>query len=158
MTRKTAAPDAFGTTLFCDDIRFEVDGKISLIGSYGGDMLVKGDFPVVLPKFAASILFVQRQDVFSKALEVKVFLPGDAEDRPSIASNIADVDMPTIPSEADGDFITVRANMIMSPLAIDRPGHIKVRVTRDGVDYAAGSLQVIAAPPPATAGSPGKGT
>ena len=146
MTRKTAAPDAFGTTLFCDDIRFEMDGKISLIGSYGGDMVVRGAFPVVLPKFAASVLFVQRTDVFSKALEVKIFLPGDAGDKPSVASNIAEVDLPMPTPDADGDFVTIRANMIVSPVAINQPGYIKVRVTRDGVDYAAGSLRVIAAP------------
>lgn len=145
MSPKAAMPHAFGTTLFCDDIRFEMDGKISLIGSYGGDMVVRDPLPVVLPKFAACVVFVQRQEAFSKALAVKIFLPGDAEDAPSIVSNIADVDMPTPTPDGDDDFITVRTNLIISPLAINQPGHIRVRVTRDGSDHTVGCLKVVSA-------------
>ena len=47
--------DAFGLTIFCDDIRSEIDGKISLIGCYTGRMMIGGEFPVILPKLGLSI-------------------------------------------------------------------------------------------------------
>jgi hypothetical protein len=36
-------------TLFCDDIRHEVGGKLSYIGVYSGGLFVRA-FPVTLPK------------------------------------------------------------------------------------------------------------
>jgi hypothetical protein len=51
-------PEIVGYTTFCDDIRFEVDGKVSLIGSYNGVMNIRGEFPATLPKFAMSTVFV----------------------------------------------------------------------------------------------------
>lgn len=40
------------TTIFCDDVRHELNGKVSLMGVYGGDMYVT-DFPVTLPKICS---------------------------------------------------------------------------------------------------------
>jgi len=40
------------TSIFCDDIRHEVNGKISLMGIYGNDMYVPV-FPITLPKICA---------------------------------------------------------------------------------------------------------
>lgn len=39
-------------TLFCDDIRHEISGKASLMGTYGADMYVP-DFPITIPKICA---------------------------------------------------------------------------------------------------------
>jgi len=39
----------FGITIFCDDIRNEIGGKISMIGCYTGDMLISAVPPVAIP-------------------------------------------------------------------------------------------------------------
>src|SRR6266849_4932270 len=38
------APDFYGNTIFCDDIRLELEGKITYVGVYTGSLLVKADF------------------------------------------------------------------------------------------------------------------
>lgn len=40
------------TTIFCDDVRHELNGKISLMGIYTGDMYV-ADFPIAIPKICS---------------------------------------------------------------------------------------------------------
>jgi hypothetical protein len=47
---------------FCDDIRFEMDGKLALVDSSLGEMTVRGDFPATLPKFAISTVFTQHKN------------------------------------------------------------------------------------------------
>jgi hypothetical protein len=40
-----------GYSIFCDDIRNEVGGKLSFIGCYNAVMFVPSQFPCLLPKF-----------------------------------------------------------------------------------------------------------
>lgn len=46
---------------FCDDIRYEIGNKHSLIGCYKQDLVV-GAFPAMLPKLCAAILVVTPVD------------------------------------------------------------------------------------------------
>lgn len=41
--------------LFCDDVRNEVGNKLSLMGVYGQDLLLR-EFPTTLPKLCAVML------------------------------------------------------------------------------------------------------
>jgi hypothetical protein len=41
-------------TIFCDDIRHELGGKLSYIGVYSGRLIVP-DFPVTLPKLCVAV-------------------------------------------------------------------------------------------------------
>lgn len=45
-----------GFTIFCDDIRQEVSGKITLVGAYADEMTVFGEAPLVLPQLKALIV------------------------------------------------------------------------------------------------------
>jgi hypothetical protein len=40
----------YGHVVFCDDVRQEIDGKLTLVGVYNGNLTVFGEFPAVLPK------------------------------------------------------------------------------------------------------------
>jgi hypothetical protein len=40
----------YGHVIFCDDVRREIDGKLTLVGVYNGNLTVFGGFPAVLPK------------------------------------------------------------------------------------------------------------
>lgn len=159
MTDVAEAPDTFGSTIFCDDIRFEMDGKISFIGSYTGIMYIRDEFPVIIPKFGLSIQFVQSVRVYKSNLRLKVFFPGDKDDSPSMESDWTQATMPE-PPPPEGRYVIVRANFILSPLNIVGPGHIKIRVEREGVLHGCGSLRIermpaapnapsTASPPPA---------
>ena len=149
-------PEISGYTIFCDDLRFETDGKITLVGSYYGVMVIRGGFPATLPKFAISAAFVQSKMDWEKKLRLKMFLPGDPADEPSI---VVEVDpTPEIAgSESVRPNIAVRANIIFAPLIINSPGLIKVRMERRGQLHPIGTLEVVdadatssATPPPSS--------
>ncbi|CAN7732736.1 hypothetical protein LJR220_001886 [Bradyrhizobium sp. LjRoot220] len=134
-----ATPDVSGFTTFCDDIRFEVDGKVTMVGCYHGEMTINGGFPSTLAKFAMSIIFTQKRELFEPVLKLHVFLPGDPENEPGI---VVDVDSQIDITKTDRPRIGARANLVLSPLTINAPGVIKVRIARQGRYHNVGSLIV----------------
>lgn len=138
-------PDIFGYAIFCDDIRFEHEGKVTLVGTYSGSMLIHGSLPAVMPKFGIHVNFRQRTSLYDPKLKLMIFVPGDEEDRPSF-----EIDMRTPddarPPGAEMPFIGAVANVVLAPLSIPTEGKIQVRVVRDGVVHKIGSLQVQASP------------
>ena len=65
----------FGITTYCDDIRYELGGKLTLVGCYIGEMTAYGTAPIMLPTFCALVNFRA-----SKALnftEISVVLSQD---------------------------------------------------------------------------------
>ena len=74
---------------YCDDIRHEVDGKFSLMGVYGKNLLVFGDFPITLPKFIIVINYLDDPDNPPDSIKIRVYFPGDDLDNPSIEGSAA---------------------------------------------------------------------
>jgi hypothetical protein len=157
------APDYSASTIFCDDIRHEIGGKTSCIGIYSGTMYVHSAFPIVLPKFCMSVTYVQRSKIFlDEPIKIKIFLPGDEDDTPSIEAEIPLP--PEAKQSADKAVLeaapgtqpatVVHGEFVLSPFTISKPGPIKVRVVRDEKLIRAGALTVkpaepMALPPPA---------
>lgn len=128
--------EPYGTAIFCDDIRFEQQGTVSLIGCYGGDLIVSGGFPVQLPKLCIFIQLKMPPDTHTGTpILVKVFLPGAKDGAPSFEHL-----MPPIPSAVldaigkpsdDQDIqrmIGLSFPLIYSPFVIQEQGNIKVRL------------------------------
>ena len=44
-----------GFVIFCDDIREEVNGKFTFVGTYAGEMTIFGAAPVILPKICVAV-------------------------------------------------------------------------------------------------------
>ena len=94
-------------------------------------MLVHGQFPVTLPKLGIALIFAQKRELFIPNVGIRVFLPGDTDEKASIEAEAApDVAMPTL--EGDDPMISIVAQFVMSPLVISQPGLIKVQ-TQDSV-------------------------
>src|SRR5437763_16850721 len=49
----------WGFSVFCDDLRQEVDGKRTLVGAYMAAMNVTGTLPASLPKLAIAVTFFE---------------------------------------------------------------------------------------------------
>jgi hypothetical protein len=137
-------PDIYGNTIFCDDIRLELEGKITYVGTYTGTLLVKLDFPVTLPKFCIAAMFAQKAGLFERNLKLLVFLPGDSDEKASIEADVqVPPDVGTSPSNnEDPSYAIVGSNLMFAPLMIEKPGQIKVRVLRNGVLHRIGALNV----------------
>jgi hypothetical protein len=130
--------DCYGYTIFCDDIRYEVGNKISYIGTYRSSMNLKGQYPLLLPKFVVSIHFFQKREVFVPPI-IWVFLPGNPDDKPAVIQEFAPLE--TLPPES-GDYIYLQYHLTLVPLTIQQDGAIKVRILRNGELHRVGALSV----------------
>lgn len=153
-------PDVFGHTIFCDDIRQEVSGKLILIGVYQGIMLIHGAFPITLPRLCFSITLAQKVELFSPNVVLRIFVPGDPEDASSIEAQLGENVEGGLEKEADKNshvlgvpeserkYLHFFSNMQFENFLIKEPGLIKVRADIDGKRHQLGSLRIVQAPQP----------
>jgi hypothetical protein len=148
-------PDVYGYTIFCDDIRHELGGKVSFMGSYGGSLSVTHDFPAALPKFGLSINLFQKKAVFSNDVEFRFWLPGDPDDKPTGSvrppeeefNGLIDLDDETAP------YIALILNLVITPMIFKEPGQLLVRAAIGDQLFKLGGLIVSPAKQAETAAS-----
>jgi hypothetical protein len=144
----TSARDAWGTTLFADDIRFEVAGKYSVIGIYNIDMVLPiVSFPVSIPKFCVLVKYQEIKGAFKDDIVVKIYFPGDPKDNPSFTNTIPKETRETTdaaPTLEEGEerILNITLPIIFSPLTIKEEGIIKVRVECGGNTIKLGRLVI----------------
>jgi hypothetical protein len=78
--------EPYGYTIFCDDIREEVGGKITYVGTYQKDLILNVAFPAVLPQLCFGITYASPRELAREmaGMEIRVYLPGDPEDTPTV--------------------------------------------------------------------------
>lgn len=141
-----------GYTVFCDDVRYEVSGKLSYIGIYTGVLFINvAAYPVMLPKFCFAITYSEPVELRTEKMTVNIYLPGDSEDgKPSLAQemsvqspgDLVALTDPMIPPTERHLFI-IRHEIISTPLILKADGFIKVRAkVGDGI-VKIGSLRVL---------------
>lgn len=137
--------EPYGCTIFCDDIRAEVDNKFSLMGVYTGSLVVHSEFPVTLPKFALAVRYrVAFDDDRLEDVQVAVFLPGD-EEKPSVAATIPIsrmLDATDSGAKPAGAFREFHANIVLAPLTLKQKGKISVRARGGAGVIRLGALNV----------------
>jgi hypothetical protein len=146
--------DAYGTVIFCDDIRFEQQGTYSLIGCYGPEIRIPADFPVTLPKLGILVqLRIPPKDQKSN-LKIGIFVPGTTADGgPTILYDLAKPQ--AAPGTTEGGAATSDSEMVMymnhpllySPFNLPSTGAILVRLFIDEKSTLLGSLNIEHVPP-----------
>lgn len=150
-------------TLFCDDIREEVSGKMTLVGVYGPNLLVQS-FPAKIPKLCLHMrLVLPEQFQFEKA-SFSIFKGTEriaaAEVPPQLIADRRAKGTTDVIEGLEGDKVfLVAVQMVLSGLEFDKPVPLRVRVNLDDVEIKGMGLQVAAltnlqaqelnAPPPA---------
>jgi len=130
---------------FCDDVRVEIGNKTSLMGIYGGELLVPA-MPTMLPKLAV-VIFVRTpidQPMATLAFEVR---EGSTV---LVRHEISAVELEAgQKSMIDRDFgeerpksLSIGANAFIQPFVVERPKAIEAVVICDGKELAAGKLFV----------------
>jgi hypothetical protein len=166
MAKLLDSPDVFGSTVFCDDTRVEMTGKLIHVGVYQGAMSIHVPFPVRLPTFSFAISLSQRVDIFDPKVTYRIFMPGDPDDASSDEASIiaemneanpgdlikqADIAADAIGIPGDSrKYVRSFANMAFQTLEIKEPGTIKVRADISGTRYRLGTLAVMPAAPTKT--------
>jgi hypothetical protein len=139
--------DPFGLTLFCDDIRREVNNKISLIGVYSAELVVFSPFPVSLPKlgFHIDVRFTAEQPVMDE-VTLLIYLPGDVDSAPTINQVIPWKHHSQTDEELPPDVISVSNflySFVLSPIILKQAGFIRVRILHGEQRIRVGALEVL---------------
>ncbi|MHB8409003.1 MAG: DUF6941 family protein [Acidiferrobacterales bacterium] len=139
-------------SLFCDDIRHEVGGKLSYIGVYSGVLLVPA-FPAMLPKLCLSVKIVTPADDPLRSLTLRV-LKDDAvlhqivvsdQQLAAASSSIEDL---TEEQRKERSAVT-QLQLVFSPIQFEAPCVLKVRVQTESGELRGGGLRVDQAQLPA---------
>ncbi len=131
--------------IYCDDIRVEVGGKLSLMGVYNGEAAFHS-FPATLPKLCVQIhLLVKPEDRPRTNLTIKL-LNGDIE----LAS--ASLDPAILPSKPEPEDLDdfeaeqlrfgVGLTFVLSPLQIVGPMRLTLRADFDGQEIKGNGLNI----------------
>lgn len=148
-------PDAFGHTIVCDDIRQEISGKLIFIGAYTqGIMVIHGDLPFTLPQLCFAISLSQKKETFSPSVKIRIFVPGDAEDAPSIEGEIGErvdggmheeanhnAEQLSIP-KSERKYLNLFATMQFTGFQIREEGLLKVRADIGDKRYDIGGIRI----------------
>jgi hypothetical protein len=145
---------AWGFSLFCDDIRAEVGGKMSVMGIYQADMVFPPStvFPFNITKLCILVKYYEEPGKLTEDLELRVSIPGDSADKPSIVVPMprSDVDKSGkgFPLESDQKHVVgVTVPLSLTPLRLNEPGFVKVRMRCGSIVTNLGSLMIRAADP-----------
>jgi hypothetical protein len=146
--------EPFGSSIFCDDIRNEIGGKNSYMGVYPGSLGVPA-FPFVVPKFGVATTIYEptaMAQVRDWGFPVRVFLPGDDPEQPTLTAEIPPVpreafemlDRSRLPEDEEvPKLMILTAGFVLAPLTLRQPGRIKVRATyKEGMVLKLGTCRV----------------
>lgn len=144
--------DRYAHSLFCDDTRQETSGKWIYIGVYSSKVLVQA-FPATLPSFVVVLTVVAPATRPIKELRVRV-----VKDEEEILSGSFGLEaLAEIANRANSDYrddidermLQLQTQFRFSPLQLDKPCDLKVRVDTEEEELKAGSIEVREIPPSA---------
>ena len=130
---------------FCDDVRIEIGNKTSLMGIYGGELVVLA-MPTVLPKLAV-VTFVRTSiDRPFRTLAFEVREGSTVLARHEISPTELEAGQKSMSNRDFGEerpkSLSIGANAFLQPFVVERPTVIDAVVICDGEELAAGKLFV----------------
>lgn len=138
-----------GHCIFCDDIRHEANGKLSLIGVYGGELYPLGPYPLRLPKLCILIHYFQRPEDGFHDTKIRTRLIGGASEIVLFevlvtASEFQNAQIPEKPDDPDIEPMIALTMPIEFPLImIAQPGRIRVDAYRGDDQIKLGGLKLL---------------
>ncbi|MFC0709234.1 DUF6941 family protein [Azorhizophilus paspali] len=135
----------FAYSLFCDDVRHEINGKTSQIGIYQGSMYLD-KFPAHLPKLCIIISAATHIENPFKEITFKAYRDVNLLFQFQLTKEQIDEAVAVSPGADDGIFRIVQTMGILSPIAFDKPCKIRIEVEADGEIIECPGLRVTNAP------------
>lgn len=143
-----------GVTVFCEDIRHELDGKFTLVGVMQGNIFLP-QFPTAIAKFGVSANYRQPRSFPRDVVELRVLWKPEGSDDRRVLVNIP-IDMRAM-AVGDGPWLMATTQMVISPLHLTEPGTLMVRAYREGqpplrmgaINFATGEAPESISQPPA---------
>ncbi|NMQ06322.1 hypothetical protein E4Q08_14205 [Candidatus Accumulibacter phosphatis] len=134
-------------TVFCDDIRHELGGKLSYIGVYSG-MLFVPIFPATLSKLCLAMNVLTPADKPFAKLTVRLLKDEDVlvEGTLDDAQLSAAVDLPTDDAMAKDRILALQSIIVFSPFVLEGPCTLRVRAETEEGELRGLGLRVEQAP------------
>ena len=129
----------FGVTIFSDDVRQEVSGKISIIGVYQNRLIIEGKPPQVLPKLAFSFFFVIPAAIDFKQGAIRVFSEASGQREIVLDETFSP---PSKEEMGSATFFRIVWSTIVSPFMVIHPLKLRARALLDDVEIPAGVLEI----------------
>ena len=131
--------EPFGTTIFCDDIRHEMNGKITLVGCYSNELNFNGPAPGILPTFAAYISVKIPTEIKFDQIVLRVVKKDGDEETEILKSEIVLDEVQKRQAYGSGDtaehdhkVFSLNAPSKWTQLIFNKSGEIRVRADLDG--------------------------
>ncbi|WP_282372937.1 DUF6941 family protein [Pseudomonas sp. PS02290] len=135
----------FATSIFCDDVRHEVNGKVSFMGVYQGAMFC-ASFPAQLIKLCVSISVTTPIDEPFESVIFKGSFEGETIFEMPLTKEQIEEALAQAVRQADAKFRSIQVMMIVAPMLFSKPGNLKIEVTADGEPVRCPGLLVLQAP------------
>jgi len=135
-------------TVFCDDIRHELGGKLSYIGVYSGMLLVP-TFPATLSKFCLAMNILTPADRSFAKLTVRLLKDKDVLFEGTLSNaqlSAAVVDLPADDTMAKDRILALQSIIVFSPFVLEGPCTLRVRADTEAGELRGLGLQVEQAP------------
>lgn len=132
----------FAYATYCDDVRYELNGKTSLIGIYAGKMYVP-TFPAHLPKLCVVVTAVTPIDQQFKGFSIKATYNDTTLGEMAVTAEQMEGQTN---DEQNGTLQSLSAQMVFSPFAMQEPGKLRVTFTSEGEEIKCNAL-VVSQPP-----------
>jgi hypothetical protein len=121
------------------------------MGVYTDAMVIHVPFPVTIPKLVLSITYREKVGAYKGPVRILIFLPGDPDDKPSVDQETPFAQLreaATVPPD-DPDYPKVDPSfhlsfqINLSPLVLNKRGHIRVRARVGGDIVKLGVLPIL---------------
>jgi len=133
----------FAHAVYCDDIRFEVGNKQSLVGVYHGKMFVP-TFPVTMPKLCVALWVVTPAENPFQALTLKLLFGNKVVVEAPLPAELFQAQETIVepPDPLNTRIFTAYTTLQLSPLKVDAPVTLKLRIQTEKEELKAGGLEI----------------
>ena len=131
---------------YCDDIRQEVGGKITLVGIYPGQCLVPS-LPCTLPKLCVVMNFsATRADPITTITAIGSFAGNEVFNMSLDPSQVSQIMAQSFEQRPDGKNMMLMLMGVIAPFNVPNAGKLTLSITANGEELFCEGLEIALAP------------
>lgn len=137
----------YAHAIYCDDIRNEIGGKMTLVGIYSGQLLAAA-VPCTLPKLCLVLTLSTAKDEPFKSISITGKFSENEVFRMELAEEqIEEIRAQAGPPKPDARHYSMQLMAILSPFQLEHAGKLSLEVLADGERLECAGLEMAEAPP-----------
>lgn len=132
----------YAHAMYCDDIRHEIGGKVTLVGVYG-EALIAHSFPLDIPKLCARLEMTTPASQPFEAVSIRLSLNGE-----TLGEAVLNKEQIGPPPQDNGNHShdngaqTLRFDFVLAPMTLNAPGALSFSITTESGDLPAPTLWI----------------